>query len=165
MAKRILIVLLSVLILSLSLVACGKNGDVPDGMKVASNDKNGFYTMYVPENWEVIETSSNVTLAQAQVKELSTNKLTAVTVNAMFWQMDKSYENKDEAYNSFFESYNNQMKKTFGEENYHPQGEVANSPYYEGAKEITYVAKYDNIYYKYVATIIAYKQMYYAITF
>ena len=163
--KRALIILLSIIMLTLSLVACGKNGDVPNGMKVANDKSNGFYTMYVPENWEVIETASNVTLAQAQVSELKTNKLTAVTVNAMFWQMDQNYETKDEAYNGFFTSYDEQMKETFGEENYHPLGEVANSPYYEGAKEYTYVAKYGDIYYKYVVTVIAYNKIYYAITF
>ena len=167
MKKKIVAVIFAVIILSMTLVACGNNGDVPKGMKVASDDSNGFYIMYVPENWLVTETGSNVTLAQSQEKELKTNKLAAVTVNSMFWQMDAETVKKtaEEKYASFFATYNEQIKNTFGEERFHPQGEPAASAYYEGAQEFTYIAKYDDIYYKYVVTIIVHNQMYYAITF
>ena len=167
MKKKIAIVIFAVIILSMTLVACGNNGEVPKGMKVASDKSNGFYTMYVPENWLVIETGSNVTLAQAQEKELNTNKLAAVTVNSMFWQMDAETVKKatEEKYSSFFATYAEQIKDTFGESNFHPQGEPTASSYYEGAQQYTYIARKDNIYYEYIVTIIVHNQMYYAITF
>lgn len=165
MKKRVISVIFAVVILSLVLVSCGNKSDAPKGMKLASDESNGFYTMYVPENWVIIETGSNVTFAQAQKKELRTDKLAPATVNAMFWQKDQNYETNEQAYEAFFQEYNSQMKKTFGEENFFPQGEPSPSAHYEGAMEYTYVAKYDNIYYKYIATIILHKQNYYAVTF
>ncbi len=169
MKKRVLLVVLSVVILAMSLVACGKTSDIPKGMKVASEKNNAFYTMYVPEDWQIIETNSNVTLAQAKDNILGTTELKAVTVNAMFWGIDSSLlgeEKKEDAYKAFYEKYQSDMKGTF-EEFYNLTNleEAHSSKYREGAKEYSFVAMFGNIYYKYYMTVIVHNQMYYAITF
>ena len=64
MKKRVVAIVFSIIILCLCLASCNKS-DVPNGMKEAQDETNAFYTMYVPENWVVIETASNVTFAQA----------------------------------------------------------------------------------------------------
>lgn len=168
MKKRILATIFSIIILTICLASCGKS-DVPDGMKEAQDETNAFYTMYVPENWVVIETNSNVTLAQARDKILGSSDLRAVTVNAMFWGIETELlgeEKKPEAYKTFYQKYQNDMKLTFSEfYNLTNLEEDNTSPYREDAKEYSFIACYDGIYYKYNMTVIIHNQMYYAITF
>lgn len=168
MKKRVIAIVFSIIILTLCLASC-KKSDVPDGMKEAQDKTNAFYTMYVPENWVVIETASNVTLAQARDKILGSSDLRAVTVNAMFWGIESDLlgdEKKPEAYKAFYEKYQEDMKETFKEfYNLTNLEEDNTSPYREDARVYSFVACYDNIYYKYNMTVIIHNQMYYVITF
>lgn len=169
MKKRVLAIVFSILLLVICLASCGKGTDVPKGMKEAQDKTNAFYTMYVPENWVVIETNSNVTLAQARDKILGSSDLKAVTVNAMFWGIENELlgeEKKPEAYKTFYEKYQEDMKATFKEfYNLTNLEEDNASPYREDARVYSFVACYDNIYYKYNMTVIIHNQMYYVITF
>lgn len=161
MKKRIILLVLAAILLVLPLTACGKNTDVPKGMKKASNTE--FYTMFVPEDWYVVETNSDVTLAQSKSNILGTTELEPVTVNAMFWSVDKELWGKDdEAQAAFYKKYEEDMKGTFSE---FTHIETKESGYYTGAKEHTFGAKYGDIYYKYNMTVIIHNQIYYVITF
>lgn len=163
MKKKIILVLLSLLLLVLPLCACGRTTDVPKGMKKASSTE--FYTMFVPENWYVVETNSDVTLAQVKVDVLGASELEPVTVNAMFWSIEESLwgEDKQEAAQAeFYKKYQEDMKGTFSE---FTHIETKESAYYTGAKEHTFGAKYGDIYYKYNMTVIIHNRIYYVITF
>ena len=163
MTKRIIFVVISILLLVLPLISCGKDTDVPDGMIKAS--KTEFYTMFVPENWYVVETNSDATLAQSKVDVLGTTELEPVTVNAMFWSIDQSLWGEDkqaEAQAEFYKKYQEDMKGTFAD---FTHIETKDSGYYTGAKEYTFGAKYGDIYYKYNMTVIIHNQIYYVITF
>lgn len=161
MTKKIILILLSALLLIFPLCACGRETDVPKGMKKASSTE--FYTMFVPENWYVVETNSDVTLAQSKVDVLGTTELEPVTVNAMFWSIDQALWGKDdEAHAEFYKKYEEDMKGTFSD---FTHIETKDSAYYTGAKEHTFGAKYGDIYYKYNMTVIIHNQIYYVITF
>ncbi len=161
MTKKIILSVLAVLLLILPLASCGKEGDVPKGMKTAS--KTEFYTMYVPEDWYVVETNSDVTLAQSKSNVLGTTELEPVTVNAMFWSIDQALWGKDsEAQAEFYKKYQEDMKGTFSD---FTHIETKESGFYAGASEHTFGAKYGDIYYKYNMTVIIHNQIYYVITF
>lgn len=163
MKKRIVLVFLALVLLSLSLASCGRELDVPKGMKKASSTE--FYTMFVPENWYVVETNSDVTLAQSKVEVMGTTELEPVTVNAMFWSIDQSLWGEDkqaEAQDTFYKKYIEDMKGTFAD---FTHIETKESGYYTGATEHTFGAKYGDIYYKYNMTVIIHNQIYYVITF
>ena len=161
MTKKIILVVLALLLLALPLASCGKKTDVPKGMIKAS--KTEFYTMFVPEDWYVVETNSDVTLAQSKSNVLGTTELEPVTVNAMFWSIDQALWGKnDEAQAEFYKKYQEDMKGTFSS---FTHIETKNSGYYEGATEHTFGAKYGDIYYKYHMTVIIHNQIYYVITF
>lgn len=153
------------------MVGCGKETDVPDGMKLASNEENKFYTMYVPEDWYVIETGSNVTLAQAQSKQMGgTTSLEPVTVNAMIFGISDpeliGSDNIDKSCAEYYKTYQEQMAGTFKEfYNLTNLDEAHASPYREDARAYSFVALYNNIYYKYYMTVIVRGQTYYVITF
>lgn len=168
MKKRVVAIVFSIIILCLCLSSCNQS-DVPNGMKEAQDETNAFYTMYVPENWVVIETASNVTFAQARDKILGTSDLRPVTVNAMFFGIDSSLvgnDKRDEAHKVFYEKYQEDMKESFKEfYNLTNLEENHTSPYREDARAYLFVACADNIYYKYNMTVIIHNQMYYVITF
>lgn len=154
---------LATVLLIIPLASCGRDTDVPKGMKKASSTE--FYTMFVPENWYVVETNSDVTLAQAKTDVLGTTELEPVTVNAMFWSVDQAFWGEDkasEAQAEFYKKYGDDMKGTFAE---FVHIETKESGYYTGAYEYTFGAKYGDIYYKYNMTVIIHNQIYYVITF
>lgn len=111
MKKFLSILLLAVLLLSL--VACGNEntGDIPDGMKLASDPEIVDYLLYVPEDW-VVTSQTGMTMAQASLNDDSNVIVThftatsippyANTKNSLYHYF---YGNKFLA--SFFEGKNN----------------------------------------------------------
>ena len=173
MKKRVLAIVFSILMLVICFASCGKNTDVPKGMKLAVADgekENPTYTMYVPEEWEVIPTGSNATLAQAKDKFLNSPILSQVTVNATVWGIDNSVAgDNDKAFKKYFEDYQTDMKATFDEfyvlTDLSAEAPVNTSPYREDAREYVTASRFGDVYYKYHITVIIYNASYYVITF
>ncbi len=69
--KKIISLFFAVLML-VSLAACGAEGDVPLGMKLASNREIVDYTLYIPEDWVII---SQKGMTQAQVSLSDTTSI------------------------------------------------------------------------------------------
>lgn len=55
--KKIIALLLAIVSLVLILASCGKNSDIPDGMKRASDTRIVDYELFVPESW-IVDTPS-----------------------------------------------------------------------------------------------------------
>ena len=81
--KRFLALIL-VLVCSFAVVSCGDNGDVPAGMKLASNTDIVAYKLFVPESWLV---TLNDTRTAVQVSDKDVTNL-----NVAQWNYTGSYE-------------------------------------------------------------------------
>lgn len=106
--KRTIAIVISVIFIALALVSCKKNTDVPEGMYLATD--NTFYTMFLPEGWEKIETGTDVTLGQATTGK---DKLNNVTVNALYWTITAEEidgESDEDRANRLFDEYYNRYK-------------------------------------------------------
>lgn len=81
--KKILSILLLAAML-LSLAACGDDntGDIPEGMKLASDPEIVDYFLYVPEEWEVTS-QSGMTMAQASLNDDSNVIVTHFTASSI----------------------------------------------------------------------------------
>lgn len=108
--KKIIAIIFSVALIALTLVSCNKETDVPEGMFLGTD--NDFYTMFLPEGWEKIETGTDVTFAQA----VSDDKLTNVTVNALYWTIssedvdgETDEEKEERLFNEYYERYKGQL--------------------------------------------------------
>lgn len=184
--KRFIAISISVIFLVLALASCGKDTDVPKGMKIC--EENDFYTMFVPESWEVIETNSDFGLAQATSKTIvgTTGDLSNVTVNSVYYLIsDKGVEGEtnEERNNRLFDDYFNKLKSQLtGEFDQVGDGSDANTNNglfkefsaseprdftlgESSAREYVYTAKYGDLYYKYYTNVIIHEQNYYVITF
>lgn len=86
--KKVLALIL-ILTFCVCLFACGDEGDVPDGMVLASKEKDIDYKLFVPEGWIVSQASSTTTQAFA-----SNNDRTNVLVNQ--WNVTDATKTVDE---------------------------------------------------------------------
>lgn len=168
--KKVISLILCVLALSLALVACGGDSEIPDGMKRAKENSK-IFTLYVPENWVEIETNSDVALVQAQTQGmLDSARLQPESVNAMAWPISESIlkdatlnsEQKiEKAYQSYISDYKSQLGGAFTEVSEFTEGVSAR----EDGRAYIFTAKHNKIYYKYYMNVIVSGSYYYTLTF
>ena len=84
---KITAITLLTLILAVSFVSCRRGADVPDGMKLASNEKADF-TLYVPESW-------TVDMAEAAVSAYC-SKSDPSSVSVMAWELEHTDTSLDD---------------------------------------------------------------------
>lgn len=70
MKKRILSILFVILSLTFVLASCGKDSDIPEGMKRASDTKIVDYELFVPEDW-IVDTPSFSSSDDDDIKRLA----------------------------------------------------------------------------------------------
>ena len=70
MRKRILSLLFVIISLTVVLASCGKDSDIPEGMKRASDTKIVDYELFVPEAW-IVDTPSFSSNDDKDIKKLA----------------------------------------------------------------------------------------------
>lgn len=99
--KKILSVLL-IAIMAFSLVACKDDGDVPDGMKLASNKDYVLYSLFVPEDW-IVDESSATTVAHVSDADKS-------SVSVVQWNLTESTKDIDTWWSEY---HKKELSETF----------------------------------------------------
>ena len=169
--KRILALSLCLIIISLGLVACGGDSEVPKGMKRAKEDSK-MYTLYVPESWVEIETNSDEALVQAKPEGvMGSAKLKPETVNAMIFAINDSIlndekltkeEKTEKAFSEYISEYKAQLGGVFTEISEFAEEESVRD---DSAKTYVFTAKHNKIYYKYYMNVIVSSGYYFVVTF
>lgn len=169
--KRIIALSLCLIVISIGLVACGGDSEIPKGMKRAKEDSK-LYTLYVPESWVEIETNSDAALVQAKPEGvMGSAKIRPETVNAMVWGVsDKILTDKNldaearinKAFESFIEEYKAQLNGAFTEISEFSAEETVRE---DDARAYVFTAKHNKIYYKYYVNVIVANSYYYVVTF
>ena len=169
--KRILVLSLCLIIVSIGLVACGGDSEIPKGMKRAKEDSK-LYTLYVPESWVEIETNSDAALVQAKPEGvMGSAKIKPETVNAMVWGVSEKILNDKEldaearinkAFETYISEYKSQLNGAFTEISEFSEEETVRD---DDARAYVFTAKHNKIYYKYYMNVIVSSGYYYVVTF
>ena len=101
--KRILSILLIVLALC-ALSSCSGNGEVPKGMKLASNTEVVDYSLFVPESW-IVDASNGKTMAHVSETDFS-------NVSVAQWNLTKELSSFDAWWEDYKEQLNDINKIT-----------------------------------------------------
>ncbi len=167
--KRVLALILSILALSLSLVACGGD-DAPKGMKRANADSK-LYTLYVPEDWKEFDTGTDMAFVQAQASSVTGNSnLQPESVSAMAWPISESIlenaeltaeQRVEKAYEKYLEDYKQQLGKDYSEPSEITEVESVR----EDGKTYVFTAKQIGVYWKCYVNVIVSGSYYYVVTF
>ena len=167
--KKTIAVILCVLALSLTLVACADD-EAPKGMKRANADSK-IYTLYVPEDWVEIDNGTDMAYVQAQASSVTGNSnLQPESVNAMAWPISENILKSTEltgeekiakAYEAYLSDYKAQLGANFADPSEITEVESVR----QDGKTYVFTAKQLGIYWKYYMNVIVDGGYYYVVTF
>lgn len=95
--------IIALMFVFIALVSCGKNTDVPAGMKLASDTTIVDYSLFVPESW-VIDRHDGATMAHVSDTDRS-------SVTVAQWNITEDIKNFD----MWWDDYKKQMNEALGE--------------------------------------------------
>lgn len=164
--RRIAILIGVLALMCVMLVSCGgSDGEAPDGMKQASS--SSFYTLFVPDSWQVNQSTESVASAQPSSAERT-------NVSVMYWQKSSDCSTHEQ----FLAEYKAQLEQAFSSVKFLQEGAKSElglrypskdtngndiSPY--DAKDYVYVAKMGKLWYKYHVSVALDRGVFYVVTY
>ncbi|MBQ7353449.1 MAG: hypothetical protein IJW54_05535 [Clostridia bacterium] len=163
--KKLGLLIGALALICIMLVSCGESSDVPDGMMQASC--SDFYTLYVPDSWQINQSTEAVVSAQPHESERT-------NVSVMYWSTSQGYS----THADFIKEYKAQLDLAFTGVTFIEEGTKSElglrypnkdtngndiSPY--DAKDYVYVAKLGKLWYKYHVTVAIDRGIFYVVTY
>ena len=164
--KKILVLIGTLALICIMLVSCGGgDGEAPSGMKQASASER--YTLFVPDSWQINQSTEAVTLAQASESDRT-------NVSVMYWGKSDSCPDHE----AFLKEYKAQLEQSFTAVEFLQEGAKSElglrepskdtngndvSPY--NAKDYVYLAKLGKLWYKYHVSVALEGGVFYVVTY
>ena len=163
--KKLLVLFGAMALVCIMLVSCGNDSEVPDGMMQASS--SDFYTLYVPDSWQINQSNEAVVSAQPHESERT-------NVSVMYWSTSQGYS----THADFITEYKAQLDLAFTNVKFISEGAKSElglrypnkdtngnniSPY--DAKDYVYVAKLGKLWYKYHISVAIDRGVFYVVTY